>query len=141
MADDFAPLLADIRRVFPSSSLTTLGDAQLATIRDRYPGVPDHYLAFLRTVGWGRLGNSNFMVYSGPIEPSEFFGPDDASCLVGILFFGDNFSGWHVGFDTRNGWELVGVDSASPDPFPEEATTIAEFIAGRVSNYGHANGP
>jgi hypothetical protein len=32
--------------------------------------------------------------------------------LDGLLFFGDNFAGWVVGFDTRRGWRLVGLPSS-----------------------------
>jgi hypothetical protein len=125
---DFVPLLAAIRRVFPTAQLEPLTEPELAAIRKQYPDVPEHYLELLRHVGWGSLGG-NFMLYGGPIEPGEIFDTRTAADLTGIVFFGDNFSGDMYGFDTRDGWRLVLVDSASPKPWPEEARTVAEFIA------------
>src|SRR6266852_7267526 len=134
MADDFASLLADIRRALPASRFTPVSEPELAAIRQRYPGVPEHYLAFLRHVGYGSLGDSNFLVYSGPCEPGDFFDPRTAAGLPGIVFIGDNLAGWMVGFDTRDGWRLVSVDSASPKPDSEKTRTVAEFIAARVGD-------
>lgn len=136
MAESFPDLLAVIARVFPTSRLTPVGEAELAAIVEQCPGVPAHYLAFLREVGWGRLGNGNFMIYSGPCGPTEFFDAESAALLDGIVFFGDDFSGWMAGFDTRAGWRMVGVDSASLSPYPEQAETIAEFVAKRASDFG-----
>jgi hypothetical protein len=134
MADDFDDLVFAIRRVFPGSRFTPLGESEAAAIRDRHPGVPGHYLAFLRRVGAGRLGDGNFMIYDGLCEPSDFFDPDGAAGLTGILFFGDNFSGWMAGFDTRADWRIVGVESSTLEPWPEQAQTIHGFIAQRVSD-------
>jgi hypothetical protein len=53
--------------------------------------------------------------------------------LAGIVFLGDDFGGWVVGFDTRAGWGLVGVDNGSA-PEPLESQTLAEFIARRLAN-------
>src|SRR5262249_31122300 len=102
MAENYPQLLDAIRRVFPASRLLPVGEAEAAAIRQQYPSAPDHYLAFLRSVGYGRLGESNFTIYSGPCEPREFFDADGAALLEGIVFFGDDFSGWMAGFDTRN---------------------------------------
>jgi hypothetical protein len=54
--------------------------------------------------------------------------------LPRILFFGDDFGGWMAGFDSRDDWRLVGVDSASPQPHPQEGQTLEEFIARRVAD-------
>jgi hypothetical protein len=132
--EELGPLLAAIRRAFPASRFTRLEKPELDLLRHQYPSLPSHYLAFLRDVGWGSLGESNFMVYSGLCQPAEFFDPETAARLDGILFFGDNFADRMVGFDTRNGWRIVGVDSASPEPDPEDARTIGELIAERIED-------
>jgi len=132
MADDFDDLLLAIRRVFPTSRFTPLGESEVAALLAEYPGAPDHYLAFLRRVGAGCLGDGHFMIYDGLCEPGDFFDPDTAAQLDGILFFGDNFSGWMVGFDTRTDWRIVGVESSIPEPDPEQAQTIRDFIAQRI---------
>jgi hypothetical protein len=137
MADDFGPLLATLRRVFPASRLEPVAEPELAAIRQRHPGVPEHYLALLRHVGYGSLGGT-FMIYSGPVEPGEIFDPRTAAGLDGLLFFGDNFAGWVVGFDTHRGWRLVGVDNGTPDSEPQDAQTVGEFIARRLAEQQEA---
>jgi hypothetical protein len=134
MTDDFAPLFDAIRRVLPDSRFEPVTSLQVAAIQQKYPDVPDHYLSFLRRVGHGSLGDSYFAVYSGPCEPSDFFDSKTADVLAGIVFFGDDFAGWMVGFDTRNNWQIVGVDSGWPKPVRQKAQTVAEFIAERVAD-------
>jgi hypothetical protein len=134
MVEDFGLLVSAIRRVFPASRFEPVAESDLVAIRSKYPSVPEHYLAFLRHVGYGSLGDGNFMVYSGPCEPNEFFPPETAANLEGIIFFGDNFAGWMVGFDTRDGWRIVGVDGTSPETYPEEALTVGDFVAKRIGD-------
>ena len=99
----------------------------------RFPDVPGHYLEFLQHVGWGSLGD-NFMLYSGLVEPDGIFDAETAAGLAGIVFLGDNFAGEVVGFDMRDRWRLVGFDNSySAEPDPQEAKTLAEFIAERIA--------
>jgi hypothetical protein len=130
---DYAALLAAIHRVFPACRLEALAEPELAAISRRFPGVPEHYLEFLRHVGWGSLGD-NFMLYSGLVEPDEIFDSETAASLPGLVFFGDNFAGEVVGFDTRDAWRLVGFDNSYlPEPNPQEVKTLGEFIAERIA--------
>jgi hypothetical protein len=126
---DYAALLAAIRAAFPGSELEPVAEEKLAAIRERHPGAPDSYLEFLRHVGFGRIGRMGLFVYDGLCEPSEFLDPSDAACLPGVLLFADDFGGWHAGFDTRDGWKVVGVSSAAPSSVPEQAASIGEFVA------------
>jgi hypothetical protein len=129
METDYTSMAANIRRVFPASDFTPVPGPELASIREQYPGVPEHYLAFLRHVGYGSLGD-NFMVYSGPVEPDEIFDASTVAELTGIVLIGDNFAGDVIGFDTRDGWRLVRSDIAySPEPMPEAARTVGQFLA------------
>lgn len=134
MADDFDALAESIRRVFPRVRLDPATDEQLAAIRRDHPGVPVHYLEFLRRVGWGPLGGS-LMFYSGLCEPDEILDEASAAKLMGLLFLGDNLGGWMVGFDTRAGWRLVEVDCASLRQYPVEQPTLLEFVAQRLTEW------
>ncbi len=134
MPEDFGSLLNSIARVFPASHFEPVVDAELAILHRRFPGVPEHYLEFLQHVGWGSLGDGHFMIYNCPCEPDEFFDTETTQQLNGIVFIGDNFSGWMLGFDTRDGWRMVGVESASLQSCPEDVRTIAEFIAQRITD-------
>jgi hypothetical protein len=133
VAEDFEPLLTALRRVFPTCRLERVSEPKLVAIRQRHPDVPDHFLAFLRQVGWGSLCGT-FMLYSGLVEPGEIFDPQTAAGLDGLLFFGDNFAGEVVGFDTRRGWRLVCFDN-SYHAAPElvQGRSIGDFIALRLA--------
>lgn len=130
---DWDALQSTIRDQFPESDLTTLDEASIAALRAEHPDVPLHYTDFLSQVGWGSLGGV-FMIYSGPCKPSSFFGTNPPAALDGILFVGDDNAGWMIGFDTRNGWRFVGVDSCSRESSPEMADTLAAFIAERLAD-------
>lgn len=135
MADDFVALAASIRRVFPGSRIEPATDEQLTAVRCEYPDAPAHYMEFLRRIGWGSLGNCNFMLYSGLVEPTGIFDPTTAAELRGLVILGDDFSGCVVGFDTQAGWRLVSFDNSYHEtPEPIEHTTLAEFIAQRVAD-------
>jgi hypothetical protein len=133
VADVFEALAASIRQVFPGSRIEPATEEQLAAVRHEYPDTPAHYTEFLRRVGWGSLGGSNFMLYSGLVRPADIFDPATAAELAALAFLGDDFSGCVVGFDTRSGWRLVAVDNGSA-PEPLEQRTLAEFIAQRVAD-------
>src|SRR5262245_60066240 len=72
MHPDHAALAKRIDRVHPDSRLEPLSEAQLQSIAAEFPGAPQHYLQFLRDIGWGSFGD-NFMFYSGPVAPSDVF--------------------------------------------------------------------
>jgi hypothetical protein len=137
VADTIAELVESIRRVFPGSQFEPATAEQLATERRDHPDAPAHYLEFLQRVGWGSLGDNNFMVYSGLVGPDDIFDPLRAAELSGLLFFGDNFAGWLVGFDTLAEWRLVGVDDGL-EPQPLEQHTVAEFIARFIADFEDA---
>jgi hypothetical protein len=134
VADDFEALAETVRRACPGSRLELATDEQLGDLRRDYPGAPTHYTEFLRRVGWGSVvGGGNFMIYSGLVEPADIFDAATAAGLPGLLLLGDDFGGWVLGFDTRAGWRLVGVDNGSA-PEPLEQRTLAAFVAQRVAD-------
>lgn len=133
MANDFEALAASIYRVFPNSRIEPATEEQLAATQRDYPDAPAHYTEFLRRVGWGSLGGGNFMIYSGLVGAAELYDEVTAAELADVVFLGDDFGGWVVGFDTRTGWRLVGVDNGSA-PEPLGHRTMAEFITKRVAD-------
>ena len=132
MPASFVELLDSIKQVFPLSRYEILQESEIAKIRNKYPGVPEHYLDFLRYIGFGRLGEMNFMLFSGPVEPDEIFDKETASNLEGLLFIGDDFAGWELGFNLLDGWRLIGVDSALPKAHALETQTVSDFINQRI---------
>ena len=86
--DAFAELAASIRRVFPASRLETISSERVTTIQQAYPDVPADYLEFLQCVGWGSLGDGNFMIYNGLVAPDDIFDPITAAELPGFFAAG-----------------------------------------------------
>ena len=131
MTTDFASLQDAIHRVWPDTALETLSAEEASAIGREHPGIPEHYPAFLRHVGWGSLGPGAFMLYSGPVAAEEVFGP--APALSGVWLVGDDFAGWCLGLDSRADWRLVGVEDRKQGPYPEASPDIAAFIAERLA--------
>lgn len=121
-----------IQREDPCSQLTLLSEAQEAQLPREYPGIPEHYLGYLRRVGWGNV--AGLMFYGGPTSAASVLGAERAAHLQGIVLIADDFAGWSLGFDTLNGWKLVGLDSASPEPLPQSALTLAELVSEWIAN-------
>jgi len=105
--DDIVPLM---RSLAPESRLTPLQEAEVVSLKAKYPQLPADYVDYLQQIGWGGIGNSFYMIYSGLIEASEIYGAEASKDLGSILFFGDNFSGYCAGFDTRRGYAVIEID-------------------------------
>lgn len=90
---------------------------------------PGDYLAFLSQIGFGELGNGQFMLYSGPISIDEIYGHVDGY-LEHILLLGDDFQGFNVGYDSKT-WKVVEVDSTDMSII-EIAPTFKDFIRQKI---------
>ena len=110
---DLKTLRKSIFEQFPTSVLEPVSKTQLAAIAREHPNVPTSYLDFLSEVGAGRIGKMGLAIYNGLCEPEEFFDRVVVEGLAGMLLFGDDFAGWHVGFDTRQEWRIVSLESYS----------------------------
>jgi hypothetical protein len=80
---------------------------KVETLRGKYPGIPEDYLAFLTEIGWGNFGS--FMLYSEPGSPKFTYGAEREG-LKGIILIGDDMQGYSFGFDAGNGFRLVEID-------------------------------
>jgi hypothetical protein len=99
----------------------------LQAIRNTYKHIPTDYLAFLSELGYGSIGNSSYMFYSGPVPPEELFGSAIAETLPDLLLFGDDFSGVSGSFCPSDNWKIVEVDSTNWS-ITEVAETFEEFL-------------
>lgn len=125
-------LLQSIRSIWPGSELQPLNFEEISAIQRAHPGVPDHYLAFLRQIGWGSLGPGDFMIYSGLVASKDVIGfvPE----LADVWLIGDDYSGWCLGFDSNDNWRMVSVDDADRKPSPVAWPDVAAFIADRIAS-------
>lgn len=121
----------DLKRLPKCAKLSPVPRKDIEAMRIDYPGIPHDYLEFLSRVGAGEIGNAEYMIYSGLTAPSDTFDAASAARLNGLVFFGDDFSGYSAGFDTRRGWVVVEVDSTDMSR-NEVASTFEEFVRGRL---------
>lgn len=70
-------------------------------------GAPSEYIEFLRQVGYGRVGNSQFQFFDGVVFVDEIFGVETPE-TENILIFGDDYQGACTGFEKKN-WRVVRV--------------------------------
>jgi len=105
--DDIVPL---VHSLAPASRLTPLQEAEVVSLKVRYPQLPADYVDYMQQIGWGGIGNSFYMIYSGLMEADEIYGAEVSKDLSNTIFFGDDFSGYCAGFDTGRGFAVVEID-------------------------------
>ena len=105
--DDIVSL---VRSLAPASQLTPLQEAEVVSLKVRYPQLPADYVDYMQQIGWGGIGNSFYMIYSGLMEADEIYGAEVSKDLSNIIFFGDDFSGYCAGFDMGSGFAVVAID-------------------------------
>jgi len=117
----------DIRsRLTNEEPLSPVAVGDVASIRSAYSGIPEDYLEFLGTLGFGNL--RNLFLYSGPSPGSELYKND---ALKDIILIGDDGQGYCFGFDSKAAYQLVEVDPrGSVEPI--EARSFAELIRARL---------
>lgn len=110
-------LIGELTRLGLRGNSEPMPAADIAALRDEYPGIPEDYLDFLEQVGWGGFGDDWLMVYNGPSKPDDIFDDETSRELGRVLFVADDFSGNHLGYFPDDGWRLAEVDSADLSDF------------------------
>ena len=87
----------------------------IAELRQQYPNLRDDYFDYLSTVGWGET-DAGPMIYEGPAEPDEIYGPRDE--LARIILLGDDFQGYCFGYDIESECYGEVSDAGSWEPWP-----------------------
>lgn len=100
-------------------------------LKGEFEKIPSDFLLFLENVGSGNIGNGKMQIYDGLVYPEEIYDPDTAEELGNILFFGDDYQGYGVGFSIDESWSVVEFD-----PSFGELTTLnpnfTDFIIQRL---------
>ena len=99
----------------------------LAELTADHSQVPADYVAFMKELGWGEVGEAAYMLYEGLLTPDQVYDEDDERPLDGILLFGDDMQGYCSGFDTNNGWVVVDIDPVSREAH-QVADSFSEYI-------------
>jgi hypothetical protein len=100
----------DIRGSKRFALLTPVTGSAMAKLRADHPELPNDYEEFLREVGAGEVGSASFMLYDGLVAARSIHGD---SGVEHVWLFGDDFQGFTFGFDPRQGWKVVEVDSTN----------------------------
>ncbi|MEW9679357.1 SMI1/KNR4 family protein [Pseudomonas sp. TE50-2] len=106
------------------AKLETATAQVLAALTADHSQVPADYVAFMKELGWGEVGEAAYMLYEGLLTPDQVYDEDDELPLDGILLFGDDMQGYCSGFDTNNGWVVVDID-----PVSREANQVADSFS------------
>jgi len=88
----------------------TISDAEAKALRERYPGIPDDFVAYLQEVGRGNVCECRFKVYGWMGTPDDILGEGVFDWLdpgLRVLCFGDNYQGDLSGFLPDEGWAVV----------------------------------
>jgi hypothetical protein len=105
------PIYADLATRRGSATafnkLQPAAPSQLVAL-EQHAALPGDYVAFLREVGWGELGDGRYMLYSGLLEPDSVYASNEFDGKV--LLFGDDFCGYNAGFRLED-WRVVEIDS------------------------------
>jgi len=102
-------------------------ESELASLIQKYPQIPADYVDYLREIGWGPIGSSTYVIYRGLMTADDIYDDETAKELSHILFFGDDFSGYCAGFDTRRDCAVVEIEPTDMSCL-DSGKSFEEFI-------------
>jgi hypothetical protein len=112
---------------YGQSNLERPSSAALQSLHDEFPGLPSEYFTLLEKLGWGEIGDTCFMLYSGPMPAEEIF--SDEPALKGALLIGDDFAGYHLGYrHDETGWHVIQFEHTFPAAF-QTNEALADALA------------
>ncbi|MCS6180354.1 SMI1/KNR4 family protein [Shewanella baltica] len=94
-----------LNKIETLSELERASEDKISKLKLDIPNLPDDYLEFIKTIGFGNL--SDIQLYGEPVPPRYIYG--DRLGLESIVLFGDDFQGYCFGFDINDGCRVVEV--------------------------------
>jgi hypothetical protein len=79
-------------------------------LRTSYPDLRPDYLDFLGEVGYGVIGQRQYMLYDGVLPLSELLADACDPKLADLLVFGDTLGGTCHGFDPTDEMRVIAID-------------------------------
>jgi hypothetical protein len=104
---------------------TQLDAEAITRLRIQYPDLRDDYLDYLSRVGWGET-QSGRMIYEGPVEYDEIYGPVDG--LLSIPLLGNDFQGYCFGYNQDTGRYGEVADDGTWESWPDDQG-ITRYVA------------
>lgn len=114
--------------------ITRLTPGECDALRREFPGLPQDYLDFMETIGWGNF-EDGMMIYGGPILPEEL----NLQKVIpeNIILIGDNFRGFLFGFDTKHAFEPIQVYRGRMSYFEGDFFALIELHCPDESSEGN----
>jgi hypothetical protein len=97
------------------SQLSPVPRAKCNELRFTYPTLRLDYLDFLSEVGYGVIGQRQYMLYDGVLPLSELLADACNPNLPDLLVFGDTLGGTCHGFDPFHGMRVIAIDLDTQD--------------------------
>jgi hypothetical protein len=89
ISNQFGALLAECRKQDSNSIANLVKDHEY---------LPQDFIEFLQQIGWGEIGSSQLMIYSGPLRADEIYDAETSKKLAGFEFFADDMAGGGYAF-------------------------------------------
>ncbi|MCI0701129.1 MAG: hypothetical protein L0241_08600 [Planctomycetia bacterium] len=106
----YSGLLNDPRIRDMLSQLKPVPRAKCEELRTEYPELRPDYLDFLSEVGYGVIGQRQYMLYSGVVPLSELLTDACDPNWTHLLAFGDTTGGTCHAFDPFDGMRVIAID-------------------------------
>ena len=90
-----------------ASSLKKLDSKECQELKNHFFGIPEDYLNFMKSVGYGNLGD--IQLYEGPVPSSSVYGENPVDNLDRLVIFGDDFQGYCFAFDISDSYRVVEI--------------------------------
>ncbi|MDP9840289.1 hypothetical protein J2T09_005073 [Neorhizobium huautlense] len=129
MISIYEDLVRDARKAGLLKKLVPVSAEHLPVLETQFGQIPADYVAFLRDVGAGPLGDDRYMLYTGLLTPDEIFG-QVSPALSDLLLFGDDFQGFSQAFDPGT-WSVVEIDGTDMG-VTALAPSFETFIRNRI---------
>ncbi len=113
---------------FPDMEMMPLSSQEIEAIVAAHPELPREYIDWLTAFGWGVIGNEEYIFHGGPVDPGDFFDPEQADTLHDVVVIGEDSYGNFLGY--RRG--VLGEVSACGSWQSLNGTTLIDFLFQRL---------
>jgi hypothetical protein len=121
-------LLSVENRNNESNNRDLFTDSECDELRNKFPGLPEEYLSYLKEIGANSAREDQYMIYWNPAlshEDERFSWYDNKN--KSYLVIGDDFSGNLYALDIESSFSPVLLDHECMEEFPHKGTIKSFF--------------
>jgi len=119
--------LVDALRRIDGSSFDPVKEAWIDAAEKRYPGMPEDLRDLYHQLGYGRIGNSRYMIHA-MVAPGDIYDEETADSLRGVIVVGDDFAGTCEAYDAAHGWVFGSIGSDGRFERNDKCRSLVEFL-------------